>query len=50
MWDDRVTPKASLGNHPFFIFYGQEDILPTHTFLPSLQLAQSIQDKECLIM
>jgi hypothetical protein len=39
-----------LGNSPFFLVYGQEAILPTHTFLPSLQLAQSVQDKECLVM
>jgi hypothetical protein len=50
LWDDRVTPKDSLGNSPFFLVYGQEVILPTHTFLPSLQLAQSVQDKECPVM
>jgi hypothetical protein len=22
LWDDRVTPKASLGNSPFFLVYG----------------------------
>jgi hypothetical protein len=32
------------------LVYGQEVILPTHTFLPSLQLAQSFQDKECPVM
>jgi len=45
IWVDRVTPKDSLGNSPFFLVYGHESILPTHTFLPSLQLAQSVQDK-----
>jgi hypothetical protein len=50
LWDDRVTPKSSLRNYPFFLVYGQEETLPTHTFLPSLKLAQTIQDKECPVM
>jgi hypothetical protein len=45
LWDDRVTPKSSIGNSPFFLVYGQEATVPTHTFLPTLQLAQSSQDK-----
>jgi hypothetical protein len=45
-----VTPKSSLGNSPFFLVYRQEETLPTHTFLPSLQLSQSVQDKECPVM
>jgi hypothetical protein len=49
-WDDKVTPKASLGKYPFFIVYGHEVILLTHTFLPSLQLAQYVQDKEFPVM
>jgi hypothetical protein len=49
MWDDRVTPKYSLGNSHFFMVYGQEDVFPTHTFVPSLQLSQFVQDKECLV-
>jgi len=50
LWVDRVTIKKSLGNYPFFLVYEQEATLPTHTFLPSLQLALSIQDEECLVM
>jgi hypothetical protein len=45
LWDDRVTPKTFIGNYPFFLVYGQTTNLPTHTFLPSLQLAQFVQDK-----
>jgi hypothetical protein len=35
LWDDRVTPKESLGNSPYFLVYGQEAILPTNLYLPS---------------
>jgi len=44
LWEDRVTPKQSLRTSPFFLTYGFEAILPPNIFLPSLQLAQSIQD------
>jgi hypothetical protein len=39
LWADRVMIKTSLGNSPFFLVYGQEATLPTHTFLPSLWLS-----------
>jgi hypothetical protein len=32
------------------VVYGQEATFPTHTFFPSLQLAQSIQDIQCPVM
>jgi hypothetical protein len=47
LWDDRVTPKASIGNSPFFLVYGRESILPPHVLLPSLQLSQKVQEEEC---
>ena len=50
LWDDQITPKASIKNSPFFLVYGQEAILPTHIFLPSLELSQSVQVTECPIM
>jgi hypothetical protein len=28
LWDDRVTPKTSVGNSLFFIVYEREEILP----------------------
>lgn len=43
LWADRVTPKASIGNSPFFLVYGKEAILPPNLFLPSLLLSQSVQ-------
>jgi len=45
LWVDRVTPKASFGNSPFFLFYGREAILPPHVLLPSLQLSQKVQEE-----
>ena len=36
LWADRVTPKAAIGNSPFFLVYGTEAILPPNLFLPSL--------------
>ena len=45
-WADRVTPKAAIGNSPFFLVYGTEAILPPNLFLPSLQLSQSVQDED----
>ena len=50
LWEDRVAPKDSIGNSPFFLVYGPEAILPPNMFFPSLQLAQSIQDENCLAM
>lgn len=50
MWVDRITPKASIKNSPFFLVYGQEAILPTHIFLSSLQFSQSVQESKCPIM
>jgi hypothetical protein len=47
LWDDRVTPKAAIGNSPFFLVYGREAILPPHVLLPSLQLSQKVQGEEC---
>jgi hypothetical protein len=49
-WADRVTRKPYIGNSPFYLVYGKEAIVPTHTFLPALQLAQYTQDKVCLVM
>jgi transposase InsO family protein len=47
LWDDRVTPKATISNSPFFLVYGREAILPPHILLPSLQLSQKVQEEEC---
>jgi hypothetical protein len=40
LWVDRVTPKESIGNSPYFLVYGQEAILPNGLYFPSLQFAQ----------
>ena len=40
-WDDRVTPRISLGTSQYFLVYGKEVILPPNIYLPSLQLTQS---------
>lgn len=50
LWAGRVTLKATIGNSPFFLFYGKEVILPPNIFLHSLQLAQSIQDTQSTTM
>jgi hypothetical protein len=42
-----VTPKAIVGNSPFFLVYGREAILPPHVLRPSLQLSQKIQEEDC---
>jgi hypothetical protein len=47
LWADRVTPKATIGNSPFFLVYGREAILPPHILLPSLQLSQKFQEEDC---
>eukprot|EP00253_Pinus_taeda_P025722 PITA_25722 len=41
LWANRVTPKLTLRNSPYFLVYGQEAILPPNITLPSLQLSQS---------
>jgi hypothetical protein len=47
LWVDRVTPKDTIGNSPFFLIYNREAILPPHILLPSLQLSQKIQEEDC---
>jgi transposase InsO family protein len=47
LWDDRVMPKAVVGNSPFFLIYDREAILPPHILLPSLQLSQKFQEEDC---
>jgi hypothetical protein len=47
LWVDSVTPKASIGNSPFFLVYGRESILLPHVLLPSLQLSEKVQEEEC---
>jgi hypothetical protein len=44
LWADRVRPKTSIGNSPFFLVYGREAILPPHVLLPSLQLSQKVKE------
>ena len=39
LWDDRVTPKNSLGVSPYTLVYGKESILPPEILLHSCQLA-----------
>ena len=36
LWADRVIPKVTIGNSPFFLVYGREAILSPHILLPSL--------------
>jgi hypothetical protein len=37
---NRVTPKESIGNSPYFLVYRKESILLNGLYLPSLHLAQ----------
>jgi hypothetical protein len=46
LWADRVTPKAAIGNSPFFLAYDREAILSPHILLPSLQLSQKVQEED----
>ena len=49
LWADRVTPKDTIGNSPFFLVYGREAILPPHFLLPLLKLLQKVQEEELLL-
>ena len=40
LWDDRLTPKNSLGVSPYTLVYGKEDTLPPNIMLPSSIIAQ----------
>ena len=40
LWDDRVTPKNSLGVSPYTLVYGKEAILSPNILLPSSKLSQ----------
>ena len=46
LWEDRITLKVDIGNSPYYLFYGKESILPSNTIIPSLHLAQSIQEDD----
>jgi hypothetical protein len=45
-----VTPKEDLNNSPYFLVYGQEAILETNLYLPSLQISQSSRAQTLSIM
>jgi hypothetical protein len=45
LWADRVTPKKSIGNSPYFLVYEHEAILTNEIYLPSLQLAHDSRGK-----
>ena len=47
LWADRVTPKSSIGNSPLFLVYEVDVILPPSLFLPSLKIAQAVQETKC---
>ena len=40
LWDDRVTPKNSLGVSPYTLVYGKEVVLPPNILFPSSIIAQ----------
>ena len=40
LWDDRVTPKNSLGVSPYTLVYGKEAVLPPNILFPSSIIAQ----------
>ena len=46
LWEDRITPKETLGNSPYCLVYGKEVVLSANLTIPSLQLAQSIQESD----
>ena len=46
LWEDRITPKESIGNSPYFLFYGMEALPPSNLTIPLLQLSQSIQEDD----
>jgi hypothetical protein len=50
LWADCVTPKASIGTSPYFLVYGKEVVLPSNIYLPSLQLTQQSQGRECPVI
>ena len=36
LWADRVTPKETLGDSPYFLVYGKEAIIPNGIYLMTL--------------
>jgi hypothetical protein len=50
LWEDRVTPKASIRTSPYFLVYGKEVVLPSNIYLPSLQLTQQSRGRECPVI
>jgi hypothetical protein len=40
LWDDHITPEASIGTSPYFLVCGKEVVLPSNIYLPSLQFTQ----------
>ena len=46
LWADRITPKVAIGNSPYCLVYGKEAIVQSNLTIPSLQLAQYIQEDD----
>ena len=46
LWPDWITPKVAIGNYPYHLVYGKEDILPSNITIPSLKIAQYIQEDD----
>ena len=44
LWDDKVTPKNSLGVSPYTLVYGKEAIFPPNILLLTAQLAKLQED------
>ena len=46
LWANRITPKEANGNSPYCLVYDKEFVIPSNLTIPSLQLAQSIQEDD----
>jgi hypothetical protein len=48
LWADRVTPKASVGNSPFFLVYGREAIFPRMFYFPHCNCHRKFKRRNAL--
>ncbi|KAH9327437.1 hypothetical protein KI387_007615, partial [Taxus chinensis] len=45
LWEDRITPKRSLGMSPFQVLYSTDAEIPISAELPTQCLARAIKDE-----
>ena len=50
LWTYRTTPRRSIGETPFSMTYGEEEVIPLESRFPNLRIDQfSVEENNCLL-